>query len=152
MWVALSADTDSKHKLTHMLKENKSVCKLAHTVLHALPVLLSASWGGGQLTEAKASAEFAGKVWNVPRRLVQAVLKGISITSRQVRPYVMVTSLKDTFLNWCSAHALLEIYWPTVHFSLSLRTHDFQYGHILSTDAAVLFLRKYLKSKLIYFS
>lgn len=53
------------------------------------------------------------KAWNVSRRQMQAALKGISITSRQVGPYVVVTSLGDiSRLVLCAmtARALVEIY------------------------------------------
>lgn len=43
------------------------------------------------------------KAWNVSRGQMQAALKGISITSRQAGPYVMVTSIGDTFPDWCPA-------------------------------------------------
>lgn len=35
------------------------------------------------------------KAWNVSHRQMQAALKGISITSRQAGPYVVVISLRD---------------------------------------------------------
>lgn len=43
------------------------------------------------------------KAWNVSRRQTRAALKGISITSAQAGPYVVVTSLRDAFLDGCSA-------------------------------------------------
>ncbi|KAK5859143.1 hypothetical protein PBY51_003231 [Eleginops maclovinus] len=45
------------------------------------------------------------KAWNVSRGQMQAALKGISITSRQVGPYVMVTGPKTHFQTAALHHA-----------------------------------------------
>lgn len=80
---------------------------LVHTNNSMVKILLSGSHGGQLImctfrTRGRTVAESLWrKAWNVSHGQMRAVLKGISIASRQTRPYVMVTSLRDTFPNWC---------------------------------------------------
>lgn len=75
----------------------RSVC-----TMRASPVVnvLLPGGHGGNLTmctfrtrSLTAAQSLWRKVWNVSRGQMQAALKGISITSRQAGPYVMVTGL-----------------------------------------------------------
>lgn len=98
-------------RITHTSRENtRSICALGawvHSNNPMVNVLLSGSQRGSltmctfrtqSLTAAKSLWR---KAWNVSRRQMQAALKGISITSRQAGPYVMVTSLRDAFPDLC---------------------------------------------------
>lgn len=99
--------------ITHTFRERThSICALGawvHSNNPMVNVLLSGSQQGSltmctfRTQSLMAAQSLWRKAWNVSRGQMQAALKGISITSRQVGPYVMVTSLRDTFPDWCPA-------------------------------------------------
>lgn len=100
------------YKVSHTLERARSVCALrgwVHSNNPMVNVLLSGSQRGSltmctfRTQSLTAALSLWRKAWNVSRRQTRAALKGISITSAQAGPYVMVTSLRDAFLDWCSA-------------------------------------------------
>ena len=116
--------------ITHTFRES-SICALGAWVHSNNPMVNVLLSGGqrGSLTmctfrtqSLTAAQSLWRKAWNVSRGQMQAALKGISITSRQAGPYVMVTSLRDTFPDWCPApcqHApswkSTGPHWPPLH-------------------------------------
>jgi len=100
-------------RISHTSRERThSICALGAWV-HSNNPMVNVQLSGGQRgnltmctfrTQSLTAAQSLWrKAWNVSCGQMQAALKGISITSRQAGPYVMVTGPEDTFPDCCPA-------------------------------------------------
>lgn len=122
------------HLMQHTFKEGARSVDAMRANIHSnspmVNVLLSGGHGGSltmctfRTRSLTAAQSLRRKVWNVSCGEMQAALKGISITSRQAGPYVMVTGLGH-FQTGVPACAFVEIYWPTLHCTVLLETFTF---------------------------